>query len=106
MAHPVRFPEAPTTERPSPTPETCSLSAAEGSRPARNRSLDDCYAWLTRVERRCVKLSKGQRHKTVRRARKQLLHDSVDFSWANQGKLVRYATAYLEGLATLGHPAW
>ncbi len=34
MAHPVRFPEAPTTERPSPKPETCSLSAAKGSRPA------------------------------------------------------------------------
>lgn len=73
-----------------------------GSRPPANRTLVDCYAWLTRAERRCRNLSKGQRHKTVRRARKQLLHDSVDFSWANQGELVHYAKAYLEGLATLG----
>ena len=78
------------------------LTAAHGSRPPPNQTLVDCYTWLTRVDRRCRNLSKGERRETVRGARRELLTDRVDFSWANQAELVHYATAYLEGLAKVG----
>lgn len=102
MAHPGRFPEAPTTARSFAEPEVSGLTAAHGSRPPPNHMLVDCYTWLTRVDRRCGNLSRGERHETVRGARLALLTDSVDIPWANQTELVHYAAAYLEGLATLG----
>ncbi len=74
--------------------------AEVSSRP--HQAMADCYTWLKRVDRRCRNLSKDQCHETVRGARQELLTDSVDIPWANQNELVPYATAYLEGLATLG----
>ena len=102
MTHPGRFPKAPTTARSVPEPDTSGLTATHGSRPPPNQTLVNCYTWLTRVDRRCRNLSKRERRETARGARRELLTDRVDFSWANQAELVHYATAYLEGLAKVG----
>ena len=102
MTHPGRFPEAPPTARSAAEPATSGLTAAHGSRPQPNHTLVDCYTWLTRVDRRCRNLSNGECRETVRGARRELLTDRVDFSWANQAELVHYATAYLECLAKVG----
>lgn len=102
MTLPGRFPEAPTTARSVAEPETSGLTAGHGSRQPPNQTLVDCYTWLTRVDRRCRNLSKGERRETARGARRELLTDRVGFSWANQAELVHYATAYLDGLAKVG----
>lgn len=102
MAPTVRFPEAPTTERPAPKPDTSSLPSAQRSGRPANRTLVDCYAWLTRVGRGCRNQATGERHEIVRDARRRLLHGGVDCSWAHRPDLVHYAVAYLDDLATGG----
>lgn len=104
MARSVRFPATPTTERPSSTPETASLTRCKDPAHQRTRTLVNCHAWLTRVERGCINLSKRERRETVRGARRQLQHGRVDCFWADQRDLLHYATAYLEDLATRGPP--
>lgn len=82
--------------------ETPSLTAGHGSGPPPKQSQVACYAWLTRIDRRCSDLSQSERPETVRRARRLLQRRSDDCDWAHDGDLVRYAAAYLEDLATRG----
>lgn len=93
MIHPVR---------PSPGSEPANLDSAQESHPPPNRTLVDCHAWLTRVERVCVNLSERERREAVRDARRRLLRGGVDRSWAHRRDLAHYAAAHLEDLAARG----
>jgi len=80
------------------------LGKSPQSRTQTNRSLSDCYAWLKRVERECRDLPDQESRERALASRTLSLCRQVDGSWRDSDELVRYASAYLENLATERSP--
>ena len=80
------------------------MSGAPQSRTQTIRYLFDCYAWLKRVERECRDLPEDELRERALASRTLSRRRQVDSSWRDSDELMRYASAYLEDLATGGSP--